>query len=373
MDFFIVSPSNPQLYKNGTPINGIRQATWIERYREGDEFTIEGKASDNLLEQIPIGSLISHLETRHLMVVENHEVVDELGSESLVKITGRGFDTFLEHRVAVANNFPMFNPVTEEKFVYDLVVAPSWDQAVELIREHTQSTYQLLDGMDNIPGINVYATNVLDSDATQIVRAIKPGNVYQRVLEILAYSDLGIKTLRPTAGIFTLDMIIHGGAIKYTTVKFTGEDIAKADYLWSNKSYKNGAIVQGKFVTKVIRPVGLAGLDVKMLYVDATDFENKPANSGTGTDFGVNSFNEGVLTARGEDALRARNKVQISNVKISSNTSFQYRKHYDIGDIVMVVGNYGATEPMRVTEYVELYDKQNGKSGYPTLSKYLQS
>lgn len=360
MDIFRLLGSN---WTSGKIVNGIEKATWVERFREAGEFTIEGKLSADLRSQLPIGSVISHVKTLQVMLVENHEISEKLGEETYVKITGRSFETFLENRLAAANSFPLNNPVTNAPFSYDFAAGSSWVQARQLIREHTVASAQILNTMDNLPNFEVRFENTSSSDSTQIARVVKRGNVYQRVLEILEYSDLGIKTLRPYSSA-NLEMVIHGGLFKGNTVTFsyaTG-DILSADYLWSNKKKKNAALVLGKYDTRVIRPVGLTGLDVRMGLIDATDFEEKPA--GDGSNF---TYIDQVLGGRGQDILRGQKDVAITRADISRTSKFKYRTDYDIGDRVWVVGNYGATEQMRVTEYVEISDNE-GETGYPTLS-----
>jgi hypothetical protein len=44
----------------------------------------------------------------------------------------------------------------------------------------------------------------------------------------------------------------------------------------------------------------------------------------------------------------------------------KFRVDYNIGDIVYVVGDYGVSQKMRVTEYAEILD-ENGSSAFPTL------
>jgi hypothetical protein len=51
---------------------------------------------------------------------------------------------------------------------------------------------------------------------------------------------------------------------------------------------------------------------------------------------------------------------------------YQYRRDYNIGDLVSIDGNFGQTAVMRVIEYAEIED-ENGNSGHPTLALPLDT
>ena len=64
----------------------------------------------------------------------------------------------------------------------------------------------------------------------------------------------------------------------------------------------------------------------------------------------------------------SQKEVNINRVDITRNSSRAlYRKDYDLGDIVTVIGSYDETTKKRITEYIESED-EHGESSYPTLS-----
>jgi hypothetical protein len=74
------------------------------------------------------------------------------------------------------------------------------------------------------------------------------------------------------------------------------------------------------------------------------------------------------MTIFGNQVLAAQKETAIANAKIARNVkAYLYRKDFDLGDIITVLGNYDATSKMRVIEYVEIEDA-NGESSYPTLA-----
>jgi hypothetical protein len=63
----------------------------------------------------------------------------------------------------------------------------------------------------------------------------------------------------------------------------------------------------------------------------------------------------------------AQNRITITRADASDITRYEYRKDYNVGDLVSLDGNFGQIAVMRVMEYVEIED-ENGESGHPTLA-----
>lgn len=358
-------------FLQGEIINAVDNITWIERYRKNGEFTIQTTPDSNLQNLIPIGSLISHTNTREVMIVETHAISEDLEEKTAtLTIKGRSFETFYEDRMAVANNFGATNPVTDEAYKYDLLADWSWNHAIELMGDHGVTGSTILNGQDAIPLLVPYEVGLNGlwepgANFGKLERVIKRGNVYERLLELLEYSDLGIRTERPILDLEYLGLVVHGGVDKSATITFShlAGDIKSAEYVWSRIGRKNGGLVVGKYTSKVIRPAGVSGLDVQLMVIDATDFEDKYTETPTSN----YDYIDRVLTARGMEVLNAQNGANIMSADISSTTPHKYRRDYNIGDFVRVVGNYGINQVMRVTEYVEI--KENLETvGYPTLS-----
>jgi hypothetical protein len=99
------------------------------------------------------------------------------------------------------------------------------------------------------------------------------------------------------------------------------------------------------------------------MYVNATDYEFNPSVTGSNADF---SLAERILTQRGNQALGGHRKTQFLETSINPTTRYQYRKDYNIGDIVFVRGNYGVSQLMRVVEFAEFED-ETGEVGIPTV------
>lgn len=362
MDLFrFNNPNEPTLMEDGIFLNRLKSAMWIERYRAAGEFKIVGYASDRIQEQLPRGSFISHLDTQELMVVENHEISDTKGKETIVTVTGRSFESYLENRVCGRNG-------VLGEIGYISLADDTWNQAVELITAHVLPGYPIDTG-DLLPFLEVL-TNVSGSGTSE-VRVYERGILYERLLELLAIDDLGIRTIRPgpsSPSVNPLNTVIeiHKGADRSSEIVMSHEsgEIESADYLWSIKKLKNCAFVSGKWVSTFV-DTDIVGYDRRILFVDASDIDNNYAVAPTGpTLIDVTA----AMQARGVEALAANREIALVKVDVSKSVKKAiFRQDYEVGDTITVRGDYDETKTLRVTEYVEI-DDEKGSSGYPTLS-----
>lgn len=362
------NPTNPTKFERGEIINGLRSKMWIERYAAGGEFTLVGPVDRGLREKLPVGSFISHLDTSEVMIIEDHEINDDAGSETEVKITGRGFESYFEQRIVGMNkNYPTVTTPSD----YIIPAAYTWNQAVTLISDHILAA-NLIDDNNALSFVSV-VTNVAGTSVSE-ARTIKLGELYSELLNLLAIDDLGIKIFRPGpssplgAASPNLAIQIHIGVDRTGQVVFSYEsgEIESADYLWSNRNLKNAALVSSRWLETVVIPPGVVGYDRRWMLVDASDLDsalNSAPSVGASRDAMIARMQQ-----RGLQALAAQNTLAITKAEVSKRAvKAKYRTDYDVGDYITVEGDYNETSFMRVTEYVEI-DDETGISGYPTLT-----
>jgi hypothetical protein len=161
--------------------------------------------------------------------------------------------------------------------------------------------------------------------------------------------------------------VIHRGVDRSAQVVYsydTGE-IESADYLWSIKKLKNSALVSGKWVEVRVDDLSKTEYNRRMMYVDASDIDDPFDAPPTGIDL-LNI--EVKMEQRGVAALAAQKEIALAKAEVSKeNTKATYRRDFDVGDLIMVSGDYNETSKMRVTEFVEIEDER-GQSAYPTLT-----
>lgn len=363
--FRFTNPRHRMRMEEGELIQNTTSKLWIERYREAGEFSVSGYVSSGLRKKLPIGSFVSHVDSDEIMVVEAHSVTVNEGETPLAQITGRSLETILEQR-AVGSNKDFSS--TAARTDYTQPAWKSWTQAESLISRHVLAPY-LIDDKNALSYLEVFATPT--GVGTEEARTIERGSVYERLLEILAVDNLGIRSVRPGRESVANDpintcFVIHRGLDRSKTVAFTVEsgDVYSADYLWSNKDEKNVAFVSGKWV-EVLIDSSKTGDSRRVLYVNASDIDEAQTTNPTGA---ARTLIVAAMQARGKEALARHNEVGLSSANVTrSAKSHKYRRDYNVGDLVAVGGDFSETKVQRVTEYVE-WDDESGSGGYPTLA-----
>lgn len=365
MDLF--KYSYPSTWTNTEAINGYTSISWIERYREPGEFEIKALVSSGLREFLPLGTVIGQINSLETMIVENHEISEEKDGDPELVITGRSFETYLENRM-VGSNITWFSGLNYVRLAkYVLATNPLQAQIIQLINDHVYAPSTIND--DNAVPL-VFGASAIPDSVNVEGRTVAQGNVHERIVELLAIRDYGIKIWRPGA---TTDpsymyIVVHQGIDKSGTVTFSAQtgDISTADYLWSIKNLKNCALVVGKFVQAIVYGTP-TGYPRRFMYVDANDIDGHWQAEPLGSDF----TNVGaVMLARGRQALFSQNQITLAGVNVSENRTYKFRQDYQVGDIISLDSNFGETLKMRVVEYAEIED-ETGESGHPTLSVYV--
>jgi len=363
MDVFkFTGPANGPM-QGGQLVLPSDSVTWVERYAEAGEVKIVAPIGSGLREQLPVGTFVSHTETREVVKIEDHDIADSGGDEDpTLTITGRSMEApALENRAAGSNRT---FPTAAETLEYKLAASSTQYQALELVTHHIEEAY-LVDDRDAIPYFGAVTT--VGGTLTVEERTIKPGGVYARLQEILAVDKLGVKIERPATGMTDTRLVIHKGMDRSNQVVMSVDkgDVVNAAYLESDRKVKNCALLIGKFVQHrlVLNPL-LTGYDRRWMTVDCSDIDEGQETIPTGDARGIILY---LMEVRGREALAKQKRVELTKAEASHDTiSAVYRRDYNVGDIVMVTGGYGAATKMRVTEYVEIQD-ETGFTGYPTL------
>lgn len=362
---------NTTTFQQGHSINGYDSASWVERYRDPGEFEIVARLSSGLREFLPIGSVISHIGTLSVMVVENHQISDAEDVDPQLTISGRTFHAVLDHRIVGQRwDWAINSPPSLADTEYVLASASTWVQAVKLINDHIK-TGDVIYSNDAIP--NVLAAHTVSITGTTEERIISPGSVLERLLEILEVDDLGCRVIRPHnfPGLpnpgSSLTIKIHDGTDRRDRVKFSTiiGDIASADYLWSDKKYKTSALIVGKFVSAMYLDAN-SGLNRRVMLVDGSDIDGRYETIPTG---GTLTTIRTRMETRGKQAIRKQRRLALIRSDTSETPTYEFRKDYNIGDIVSLDSTYGPNVPMRVVEHVEIED-ENGSSSHPTLEEF---
>lgn len=364
MDIFKFTPSvGDTTLDSAMPVSGYTKVTWVERYLDPGEFTIEAPLSSGLKDVLTVGSLISHTNTMEVMIVENHEIPEKIDETTIVKITGRSFESYLEGRAVGVNSARAGTLISP----YQMTADYTWNQAVTMINDHIKApNASANDRIDNFS-----ATTSASGSGTSEARTIPFGDLLKNIHDLLKIDDLGIRTIRRnpfgvSGGSSSESRLqIYKGADKTANIIFTWVtgDIGQTDYLFSNKGLKTSALVVGRFLNVVVDG-SETNYDRRFMYVDAQDIDQALTYP---PDPAAVTAALAAMNVRGKQALAGQKSVTITQVDLGRNNRYRYRTDYNIGDLVKIHGNFDQIATMRVTEYAEIED-ENGVTGHPTLS-----
>jgi hypothetical protein len=396
MDILTINPAD---YTDCNIVNDILTVKWIERYREPGEFSITAYPTDAIRTRLALGTLVTHLETQDVMMVEDHEIDESGDADPVITITGRSLTAFLENRIASPNNLSLLEwslvtlgtspnqylGYTDTPRLYNFTADTTVNITKRLIRDQigNYSTNNNASGLtssrDALPRVEVISTFVgtdpvgaIGTDPSKDL-VVTRGPLLPEVLKLLERMDAGLKIMRPIAGTSSIVITfqIHKGIDKSETAIFSNDfgDLEETRYFWTNRNYKTSVVVNSAYYIKVMRPTtGTGGFNERVIYLDASDAipEGSPRPDGAATTDAQKLIFENILTRRGEEALGASKLEQYLETSITPNSRLKYRKDYNIGDLVYIRGNYGVSTKMRVVEYAEFEDA-TGESGVPTV------
>jgi hypothetical protein len=364
-------------------IDGYDSMIWTERYREAGEFELKTFEVERILDLLPVDgpSLISHLATDEVMIVENHEItVDDEGTRILT-VTGRSFETFLEQRVIPGMTDIVYTSIKQyntqgcaELVAWNAVVNASTHDVI-IVTDHNEE--------DAVP--NVAISESTDVTTTTRDWFFEPMYSYERLMEILTRNNLGVRCIRPpiasakivtfdtddvnrgtihrtiTSNVTDLCIDIYNGHNRTADVIFTVDQghIENPEYLFSIKNNKTVGHVASSVEWGPLysdRETTWSGLARRILLLN---FGNK---------FGSITENvHNIIMDKLESAVKKTRKTIFLDGEINSTAPYRYGDDYFLGDTVTVLAEYGIQKSVKVTEYIWTEDA-SGNREYPTLA-----
>lgn len=363
MDLFKFTSTTGSPFRHGVPLNNLESVMWIERYRQPGEFKITGLISSGLRETLPLGTFVSHSDTKTVMIVEDHSIKEDEDKEGSIEVSGRTFETILEHRIVGANL--AYNDPVPPGVEYNMMVSWVGDQAHKLIIDHMLAGL-VVDPGDEIPYVTV--SNLIPVEGEQVGRVIKRQPVHKALVELLEIYDYGVSSVRKPDG--TIQLVLHKGLDKTGLVAFSWKygELVGSEYLWTSRKDKNVAYVKGRYVEEFVYTPGAEKLGRRVLLVDATDLDDYLDTTPSGAT--LTAIRQ-KMYVRGQQALQQNNQINVARADVSDTTQYRYRIDYNIGDIIRIDANYGAEEVRRVVEFTEIEDK-DGESGHPSFETVRQ-
>lgn len=138
------------------------------------------------------------------------------------------------------------------------------------------------------------------------------------------------------------------------------ENILEQEYVDSDIDYKNTALILGEgegTERERISIEGGQGLDRYEMYVDARDLQSTKTVNEVQVDIPIEEYRE-ILRNRGLSKLDEHKRIETFDSKINLRSNLEYKKDFDLGDMVTCVSKkWGITVDTRITEVEEIYEE----------------
>jgi len=396
MDVIIL---NPTTFTPMRLCEGYSSLIWTERFFDFGEFMLKTPLVSETVQKLPVGSLISLVDTAEVMIVETYSIEsDTENGEPELTVSGRSLDSFLENRVITETVYGETWKVQQKYTPSEIVSIMIWNALINSSGEDPMRPW--------LPGLNqdvhLAVENLAISLSISSVRTeqdwyFQSGVVSELVKNIQKQHSIGLQTIRPN---FHTEV---GSSNAYSKIFF---DVSRTEQrgVMSNALVDDNAmrldVYQGTDRTinqSSVDPVifqGLSGHLLNQKYVVSGKLEKHYARISTsegvlivanrlhsnnvglqrkvmfidGGSKDENVFDvwaNGVITkARAE--LNNNAYITMSEGEMSPNSPYLYKKDYFLGDTITFSGTYDIDMSMFVSEVVRTND-ENGTTLTPGL------
>lgn len=416
LDVFVFkNPIGPLDMKSGKIINGATKVEWTERYSEPSDFKITVPMDYDPMNEVPLGSFVSHVDSNVTMLVENHELIIAEGIPELI-ISGRDAYVIYDFRVVGAawHGYPTYpqwdmpNELLEERASNGEEYWARWRngsdidkrsyKTLQLFIRQMQAYYEVDDNDAwNDNGITKFQIDHYDHDYTGIPL---PGAVWtssdrsylENIQELLKVDNFGLRTERPNRGGIdgpqgtgrgndTTVAFIHPGKDRTREVIFSmaAGEIKSANFLWSEKEYRNTFYIKTNYEAYLFRLSTVSGFDRRTMHIDYSEADSSMDHDmgqapiryiDAGTGQASQALRDQVINncrQKAKEVAESRRRTAIGELEINQEASrYRFRRDYDVGDLVTVDYGYANPEVKRITAYVEILD-EDGFTEYPVL------
>lgn len=347
MELFTVDETNS--FRRGNLIEHYESFIWTDRYSAYGDFTLSCEPTQKMYDRLQPNTLVGFTESDRLMRVESILRKEDKKGKQTFQIQGKSVEAVFEGRAAkkVLNN-------------------TTWDLTGTIGNVVTTMVNTIcvagtgIHVDDVIPGMSV--SDLTAGAGGSYTVKVKAGTLYERIKELVDAFDMGIRiTFEP--GVDSLVFAVYVGTDRSGVggVAFSPslENLSETSSLNSWADYKTGAYVFSNFGNALVGTTGdtgLLGLKRRILLVDATDVPGP-----------LDATHSAALQQRGRDALSEHQRAIMYDGKVSDRGAYRYNEHYFLGDKVVLVGDYGEKQTVRVTEHIWAADQATGLNSYPTL------
>jgi hypothetical protein len=346
MDVYVLNSSHEPI----AVIDAFKSLIWTRRYYNCGDFELYIPANDSLLPYLQPDYFLIRDNDDSVMVIEKLELQTDAENGDFFIVSGRSLESILLRRIF--NRQYALSTTSVNGAVWAMI------QECTTVHPPNTGTYRQIQGL----GVNFNPDYMIEGN----VQAQFTGQtLLDAIISICQPREVGFKmTFSGTNLLLTL---YKGGE---ANVIFSPEfdNLINSKYIFDKSNLANqvyvagegqgsarkwASVIKGTFAN---RPSGLA---LRELYVDARDI-----SSNDGEISSPDYYN--MLSSRGNEKLAEHSVTQTFEAEVEPQTTYQYKRDYNLGDVVTVKNEYGVTAKPRIVEIIESWD-DTGYSVIPTF------
>lgn len=339
-------------------IDNFTSLQWIRKYNDTGRFELHCSVTESTIKTLVRDNLVWVKGSNEVGIIEYRNLSTNSNGEETLKINGRFVTSILDRRIILGTE------------------------------QYTNKELEII--LRNIVDKNCINTTVerklpltlgsLNSFIEKIDYQKSYGNLLEEIKTLSETNSIGffIRTdLESKKNYFELykgvDRSINQDVNSPVIFSRDYDNLYEQEYTDSTDNLKTTSVVAGEGEGSARKVIvvnnNFKGLDRRELFVDARDLQKESETDGTKKVLSDTEYNN-LLTQRGIEKLAECKDIKTFEGKIISN-NYEYKKDYDLGDIVTVMDRkWNITVDTRITEVVEIYE--GGKAQIvPTLGNKI--
>lgn len=338
-------------------IENYESFVWTERGKTASEFEMVSQAVSDVVDQLSVNedTFISLRDSNIPMLVESHKITKQSGKAATVKTVGRSVEApLLERRTTIPG--PALGVAPGE---WGINAKSTSDVAYYVMNFLLEDPVTAIPA-DIFPQLTFPEPDDWGTGPTSTLYVVERGELYPWVLKQVQANDHNLISERPDTSGNKVAVRIYKGVDRTTQVVFDArfDQFDETTYLLSRKGQKNTMQVFGSTDSLEANIGGpYTGLDRFVGYKDAIS-DTEGVSPGPTLDQ--------YLTNLGIVEIGNANKTEMFTGEVSRQTAARYGIDYFLGDTVKLVGEYGLSQNVIVSEFVRTSDA-TGEKSYPTF------
>lgn len=329
-------------------IDDYSSLEWVTRYYDTGEFVIRTRACKENVETLKSGYYLVREDDERIMMIEKIEINTSNATGNEIAVSGRSIEAILGRRIIWTQTNSKAGE-TVEAFTRRLVNENCINPTITNRK---------------IPNLKL---GTLKGFTEKIDIQVTGNNLLTTIIEICKTYNIGFKITMNEASelVFNLykgiDRSYNQNSNPYVIFSENFDNIIKTEYMYDETNLSNVALIggEGEGTERRYQMLGIAvGINRREIFVDAKDISS---NSG---EIAIADYNN-LLIERGNEKIAENSFTESYEGEVDTTNLYQYKKDFDIGDIVEIEDKYRESEP-RIVGMIESKNA-NGYRVVPTF------